>query len=132
MLAKKVSMGRPIVQRVPLQKARDWDLPFGPVYGEAGTTTALMVQPRCYFRGEKIIAVDSARVPGTGTRITQILVGRKIQKIANGTLTAFFSQSGLGGDIKMDTCQPALGIAVSVSFVEACTFDMTIFGKAVL
>ena len=144
-------------------EGRDWDLSFGPVYGEKGTTQTLIVHPQCYFRGEKILATDTCgwepkvsvptankrsrskqvaaesvpTVPhenGCGTRITQILVGQRLQRPATGggVLTKFFSQGAFGNGVQWDATHPALAIAVTVSFVESCTFDMVVFGRAVV
>jgi len=133
-VAKRAAGSRPITHKVPLQKARDWDLSFGPVSGSAGTTTIITVAPQCLFRGEKVMATDTASPAGTGTRITQVLIGQRLQRPASGggSLTLFFSNGALGNGIKWDTCQQALSISVTVSFVAACTFDMTVFGKAVV
>lgn len=130
----RVAASRPIVHKVPLQKARDWQIDFGPVSGAAGTTTTLTIAPQCLFRGEKVMATDSATSAGYGTRISTILIGQRLQRPAgNGaTLTAFFANNALGNGIKWDTCDKALSISVTVSFISACTFDMTVFGKAVL
>ncbi len=115
-------------------ESRDWDLCFGPMYGEAGTTTVLVVAPQCFFRGEKIIATDTAEKPGRGTRITQVLIGQRLQRPATGggSLTAFFASNAIGNGVTWDTCEPAFSIAVTVSFIEACTFDMNIFGRAIV
>jgi hypothetical protein len=132
-MQKRAAASRPVTHRQPLQKARDWDHSFGPVSGAAGTSTTISVAPQCLFRGEKVMATDTASPAGTGTRITQVLIGQRLQRPATGggSLTLFFSNGALGNGIKWDTCQQALSIAVTVSFVSACTFDMTVFGKAV-
>lgn len=131
--ARRAAASRPITHRQPLQKARDWDLSFGPVSGAAATTTVITVAPQCLFRGEKVVATDSHTPAGTGTRITQVLIGQRLQRPATGggSLTLFFSNGTLGNGIKWDTCQQALSIAVTVSFIQAVTFDMTVFGKAI-
>ena len=132
--ARRAAASRPITHRQPLQKARDWDLSFGPVSGAAATTTVITVAPQCLFRGEKVVATDSHTPAGTGTRITQVLIGQRLQRPATGggSLTLFFSNGTLGNGIKWDTCQQALSIAVTVSFIQAVTFDMTVFGKAIV
>ena len=132
--AKRAAASRPITHRQPLQRARDWDLSFGPVSGAASTTTVITVAPQCLFRGEKLIATDTGSPVGTGTRITQVLIGQRLQRPATGggSLTLFFGAGALGNGIKWDTCQQALSIAMTVSFIQACTFDATVFGKAVV
>ncbi len=130
---KRAAASRPMTHKIPLQKARDWQIDFGPVSGAAGTTTTITVQPQCLFRGEKVMATDSGSPAGTGTRVQTILIGQKLQRPlgTGGTLTSFFANNALGNGIKWDTCQSALSIAMTVSFVQACTFDCTVFGKAV-
>jgi hypothetical protein len=132
--AKRAAASRPMTHKIPLQKARDWQIDFGPVSGAASTTTTLTVAPQCLFRGEKVMATDTASTAGMGTSIGQILIGQRLQRPAGtgATLTAFFANNALGNGIKWDTCEKALSISVTVSFISACTFFMTVFGKAVL
>ena len=136
--SKRLAASRPMLTRTPLSKARDWQIDLGPVYGLAGTSTTLVVSPQVLFRGEKIFAVDSnytnpGGVAGFGTRIGSIFVGQKAQRPANSsTLTAFFAIDSLGNGVHWDTCQKALSIAVTVHFINSCTFDLTVYGHAVL
>ncbi len=132
--SKRVAASRPIVNKVPLQKARDWQLDFGPVSGTAGTSTVLTVAPQCLFRGEKVMATDTAASAGFGTSIGTIIIGQRLQRPAGtgATLTAFFANNALGNGIKWDTCEKALSISITVNFIQTCTFFLTVFGKAVL
>lgn len=133
--ARRAAASRPMVHKVPLQKARDWHIDFGPVSGAAGTTTTITQSPQCLFRGEKMMASDSGvNSAGNNTRIQQIFVGQKLQRPANSgaTLTAFFGVGALGNGIRWDTCDKALTISLTVSFITASTFECTVFGKAVL
>jgi hypothetical protein len=113
---------------------REWDMSIGPAFGQAGTQQVLTAQVQCLFRGEKLMATDTGSTPGRGTRIMQFVVGQKIQRptASGSTLVDFFSPVALGNGIRWDTCQPGVTISVTVSFVESCTFDMTVFGKAVI
>ena len=131
--AKRAAMARPMVHQVPLQKARDWHIDIGPVSGAAGTSTTITVQPQCLYRGEKLMATDTGSPVGYGTRIGQIAIGQKLQRPVGGgsTLTFFFANTTLGNGIKWDTCKEALSISMTISFVQSCTFDATVFGKAV-
>src|SRR3990167_6561666 len=117
-----------------LEKTRDWDLSFGPIWAPAGRETTITVSPQCLFRGEKIIATDTGSPNGRGTRIMQVAIGNKIQRPAgrNGSLTVFFANNALGNGIKFDTAQQWSDIAVTVSFIQECTFDMTVLGRAVI
>lgn len=131
---KRAAASRPIVRRTKLQQAQDWQIDFGPVSGLAGTTTTLTVSPQCHFRGEKVMATDSGgNAAGFNTSIGTILIGQRLQRPAStNTLTAFFAQTALGNGVKWHTCEKALSIAVTVSFITPATFFMTVFGKAVL
>jgi hypothetical protein len=131
---KRIAASRPIVKNVPYQRARDWQIDFGPLSGNAGESKTVTIAPQCLFRAEKVMATDDSATPGYGTRIAAIFVGQKSQRPANSgaTLTAFFANNALGNGIKWDTCDKALSISVTVNFITTCTFDMTVFGKAVL
>jgi hypothetical protein len=131
---RRAAASRPVLTKTPANKARDWQIDFGPTSGLAGTTTTLINNPQVLFRGEKVMATDSGSTAGLGTRIAAIFIGQKSQRPANAgsTLTAFFANNALGNGIKWDTCEKALSISITVSFVQSCTFDMTVFGKAVL
>jgi hypothetical protein len=117
-----------------LSESRDWQIDFGPAFGAAGTTRVLTNTPQVTFRGEKVMATDSAVPPGTGTRIMQLLVGQRIQRpTSNGSTTSqFFAPFALGNGVRWDTCEKALTIAITVSFVQACTFDLVCFGKCIV
>lgn len=116
------------------QKLRDWQIDFGPVWAPAGAQTTITARPQCLFRGEKIIATDTASNPGAGTRIVAVTIGQLIQRPASGgsTLTKFFAPEALANGITFDTAQPYLDVQVTVSFVQSCTFSMTVFGSAVV
>ena len=131
---KRAAASRPMLTRQPLQKARDWQIDFGPVSGTVGQITTVVQPPQCLFRAEKVMATDTSTNAGYGTAITSIFVGQKNQRPANSgaTLTAFFANNSLGNGIKWDTCKEALSISIGVSFIAQCTFYMTVFGKAVL
>jgi hypothetical protein len=123
-----------LAHRRPELKVRDWPLDFGPVWAPAGKRTVITVSPQCLFRGEKIIATDTGSPAGTGTRILQVTIGPVVQRPSTdrGSLTSFFAATVLGNGIKFDTVQAAYQIRVTVSFVQTCTFDMSVFGTAVL
>lgn len=119
----------------PPQKARDWQIDFGPASAPAGYRTTITIQPQCLFRGDKITATDTSSRPGYGTRVVQVLVGQRVQRPASGqhaTLTAFFAVNALGNGVRWDTCERRMSISVTVSFIEACTFEMAVFGKCVV
>jgi hypothetical protein len=133
---QRIAASKPVLRNEkPLIKARDWQVDFGPAWAPAGYTTTIRSILQVPFRGEKVFATDSWSPPGTGTRIMQVMVGQREQRAGNGgnaTLTAFYANNSLGNGIKWDTCQRALSINVTVSFMQSCTFDMIVFGRAIL
>ncbi len=132
---KRAAASRPMLTKTGYQKARDWNIDFGPVFGAAGTTTTITVAPQCLFRGEKVMATDwGPNSAGYNTRVQTIFIGQKLQRPAAGTatLTYFFANGALGNGIKWDTCDKALSISMTIQFITAATFECTVFGKAVL
>lgn len=114
-----------------LLQTRDWDISFGPVSGASGAVVTVTASPQVWFRGEKVMATDTGTPPGTGTRIMQLLVGQRIQRptASGSSLVAFFGPMALGNGIRWDPCEPAQTISITVSFVQACTFEMSVFGS---
>ncbi len=96
--------------------ARDWQTDFGPVVGKKGESKVIKVHPQILFRGEKLIASDSCEKSGTGTRIVNIFVGQRSQ---------------MGNGLNWDVCHLGQEICMTVEFTEDCTFDASVFGKAV-
>jgi hypothetical protein len=111
---------------------RDWQLDFGPVVGKAGEVKTIESEPGTLFCGEKIIATDSK--DGRGTRIGQILIGQRFQCMPGltATLTKFFDINAVGNGVRWDNCRRGEKIKMTVSFIEDCTFDATVFGRAAI
>lgn len=133
-IAGRVAKSRPVVHNVAPVKARDWMMPFT-VYGTVGQTQTITATPQCLFRAEKLTVNEiGSSTNGFGTTITQMLVGQKNQlpTTTGGVTSSAFLQNSLGNGIKFDTCQPALTITFQVSFLQTCTWQGTLFGKAVL
>jgi hypothetical protein len=141
-LDRRAAAAATVVRQQPRLQAQDWQIDFGPVSGTAGTITSISVQPQCIFRCEKIMATDDygnnlitgprPELNGSGTRIGSILIGQRNQRPATTyTLSKFFAVNSLGNGIKLNTSKEALSITVQVSFIQTCTFDMTMFGKAI-
>lgn len=102
---QRILNAKPMVRRSPIDRARDWDFPLGPVSGSAGTTTTITIQPQTLFRVEKIMATDvGALTSGYNTSVTQVIIGNKLQRPATtgGTLTLFFANNALGNGVKWD------------------------------
>lgn len=133
-VAQRVARSRPVVKNVAPVKARDWVMPFT-IYGAVGTTGTVTATPQCLFRAEKLVINEiGSSTNGFGTSITQMLVGQKNQlpTTTGGVSSSAFLQSSLGNGIKFDTCQPALTITFQISFLQTCTWQGSLFGKAVL
>jgi hypothetical protein len=81
---------------------------------------------------EKVMATDiGPNSAGYNTAVTQVIIGNKLQRSATGTsLTYFFANNTLGNGVKWDTCQPALSIGFTVSFITTSTFYAQLWGKA--
>lgn len=112
-------------------EGKHWDVPFETVKGKKGQCKTVNVSPGCLFRGEKLMATDTAAEPGTGTRITAVLVGQRTQRpIGGGTLTLFFGTQALGNGLDWDLCQPNESISITVEFLRDCTWTANVFGRA--
>lgn len=90
------------------------------------------------FRGQRIVATDTASPAGCGTRIERLLVNDKSQNATvalkdrllppavptGGVLSVFANREVLTdvGDM----------FELSVYFIESCTFEMIIIGKALV
>ncbi len=112
-------------------RQRQFDFGTGQVWAPAGATTTITINPQCVFRVEEMAATDTAG--GNGTSIVQVAIGQKIQRpgsAGQGTLTQFFAQNALANGIMFDTAHPWEDIAITVSFNQACTFSMNLYGTA--
>lgn len=133
--ATRIAASRPVLQAQPTRQVlREWDIGFGPVVAPAGRVVVVTKRPQVLYRGEKVMATDTGSTPGQGTRILQVAVGQRVQRPGSdrGTLTSMFAATALATGIQFDTAHPWEDIAITVSFVEECTFDMSLFGKAVV
>ena len=134
LVQQRIANVQPVIRKVAPTKWRDWQIDFPSTYGASSTATTIVVNPQVLFEGQRIMATDSYTTAGYGTRIGTILVGQANQRPANSgsTLTAFFANNSIGTGIKWDTCQIGNQISMNVSFVQSCTFDCTVFGRAVV
>lgn len=117
----------------PARRRMEVDFATGPCWAPAGATTTITIRPQCAFRCEKTMATDSAATPGMGTMIVQVAIGQKVQRPSNtprGTLTRFFDPSSRANGITFDTAHAWEDIAITVSFVQDCTFNASLFGTA--
>lgn len=131
-LAGRLSRSAPITQRVMPTKKRRWPIAFGPTPIPPGQSVTLSSTPRCLFRGEKLLNSGDA----TGLFMQNLFIGNKSQLPANVNPLPVqrFNAPVLDNGLLMDTCDPGLGISMSIMNVAALTltFSMTIFGSVVL
>lgn len=116
-------------------KWRAWQIDFGASFAPAGSIVTIENRPQVLFKAEKIMATDTGSPAGTATRVLSVTIGQKVQKaeaFGKGTLTQLFSASALENGISFDTAKEWSTIAVTVSFVQTATFDMSLFGSAVV
>lgn len=109
-----------------------WDFSLGPVNGVPGQIVELKQQMQCRFKVEKVKAFDTATPAGTGTRIVSFIVGQQIQRpsVTDTASSVFFAGNSIGNNVRWDVCEPGMIIAVTIQFVQACQFDMCLFGFA--
>ncbi len=133
-LARRAGRGVSLIEEIEVERRRrGLSFDFGPVFGPAGFTTTITLSPQCRFRGEKMMATDSAL--GFGTMIVSVAVGQRIQKPGNtgqGSLTKFFDQTSLANGVTYDTAHDWEQIALTIAFVQSCTFNASLFGTAEL
>ena len=120
----------------PQPKVRNWEINFGPVAGKAGETLRLVNDVRALFRGERIVATDTASPIGCGTRIVSLTVdGRTQDSVVSIGATSPLALPALiltvfaNRKVLMDVGST---FGLTVSFIEACTFNMNIVGKALI
>jgi hypothetical protein len=134
LLNERAAVNAPLLpKKKEYKEKREFPLDTGPVFGPAGESVVVTLTPQCFFHATKVIATDSATPAGNGTRITMINVGQRVQRMgAGGTLTAFFPAVVLGNGVDFDTNEPYEQIQITVSFIQTCTFELSLFGEAVI
>jgi hypothetical protein len=131
-LADRLARSRPVLQKVPLNKKRRFQLNFGPLAVGPGQSAAAAVRAQVLFRGEKLInAGDSA-----GLQIEGLFVGQKSQfpSFQNSVSVSAFDPNSLSSGLLMDTCAPGLDITFKIRNIAAATLTwaMVLVGSAVL
>lgn len=71
------------------------------------------------------IAIRQERPDPSGVATTMV-IGERLNR------PSIFSDGALGNGIKWDVAEPKLSIEMAVSFSSPMTFDLTVFGKAVV
>lgn len=140
-LARMNAIQRPVLQHNPPAYAQEWQIGLN-MFGTPQQTVTGTITPQCYFRAEKLMAVElfnngGLNNPPIATSITGAFIGQKNQLpvgagAGGGLHSAFFATGALGNGIKWSTCQPAISITIQVSFLSIATWYGGLFGKAVL
>ncbi len=105
--------------------------------GKKGEVVNITAIPKVTFKGDKLVARDTSKVPGKGTRIKSVLVGMKNQMFRNygqdkpdpGVLTAVFAQDVEENEWVLNTCQSGLTLAYAVEFLEDCEWSAELHGN---
>lgn len=95
------------------------------------TSTKLTQRPQVLFRPERLSVDDTISPFFT---IDDLKVGNKSQLVSSGSLPAStFSSKAFGMRLKMDTCDPAIDLVLSITNIDAAAdhrFLATILGPA--
>ena len=139
--ARLAMLQRPALKSNPPAVAQEWQIGMT-LFGTSGTTGTATVTPQCYFRAEKLMAVELTNAgvlnnPPQNMVITGAFIGQKNQLpvgagAGGGLHAAFFATGALGNGIKWSTCQPAITMSIQVQFNGTGTIYLGLFGKAVL
>lgn len=131
-LANKLKQRVPIMQRVPLQKARQYSVGFGPERLAAGAMIQLNWESDILFRGERVFFSGDS----DGVYLDNVFVGTRAQLPNVGGIPAtLLVPEALSGNIpQMDTVQPGTRITLIVrnATSEMRRVAFTVFGKAVV
>lgn len=140
-IARSAALQRPVLRHNPPAYAQEWQIGLS-VFGTPAQTVTGTITPQCYFRAEKLMAVEffnngQLNNPPQQTSVTGAFVGQKNQLpvgagAGGGLHAAFFATGALGNGIKWSTCQPAISITIQVAFTAIATWYGGLFGKAVL
>ena len=131
-LLNRLNARAPLLRKIPLKKAQDYVVTFGPKPVPPFNSITDSVSPYKLFRGEKIINTGDT----VGLFIQSLLVGNRLQfpYPPRPIPVTAFNPRPLDSGIKMDTCDPALFITFQIQNVTAATltWSTSIFGKAVI
>lgn len=123
---------------MPIVAWREWPNTTNRIEGKKGEIRWSTCLPQCTYRVEKIMAIDTAKNSGYGTRIMMMMVGQKLQgpvpddagEFRGGTLSACYGIGALGNGITFDECESGQCIRFLIYFEEDCAWEAALFGKA--
>jgi len=130
LMDKRVAAGA-LLRGVPPRAAREYALGLGSTSVSGNSSANINVQPQVIFRPERLVVPSNLAVDFL---ITDIKVGKNSQLVSTGALPAvMFTEVAFGVRLKMDTCQIAMFVTVSVTNQNpaARNFQGGIVGPAV-
>jgi hypothetical protein len=130
LMRKRISAGA-LLRNVPPRSAREYALGLGSTSVTGSSSANINVQPQVIFRPERLVVPSNLAVDFL---ITDIKVGKNSQLVSTGALPAvMFTEVAFGVRLKMDTCQIAMFVTVSVTNQNpaARNFQGGIVGPAV-
>lgn len=130
-LARKRIAAGSLLRGVPPRNSREYALGLGSTSVAGNSSANINVQPQVIFRPERLVVPSNLAVDFL---ITDIKVGKNSQLVSTGALPAvMFTEVAFGVRLKMDTCQIAMFVTVSVTNQNpaARNFQGGIVGPAV-
>ena len=130
LMRKRIAAGA-LLRNVPPRSAREYALGLGSTSVTGSSSANINVQPQVIFRPERLVVPSNLAVDFL---ITDIKVGKNSQLVSTGALPAvMFTEVAFGVRLKMDTCQIAMFVTVSVTNQNpaARNFQGGIVGPAV-
>ena len=130
MARKRIAAGS-LLRGVPPRNSREYALGLGSTSVAGNSSANINVQPQVIFRPERLVVPSNLAVDFL---ITDIKVGKNSQLVSTGALPAvMFTEVAFGVRLKMDTCQIAMFVTVSVTNQNpaARNFQGGIVGPAV-
>lgn len=130
MARKRIAAGA-LLRGVPPRNSREYALGLGSTSVAGNSSANINVQPQVIFRPERLVVPSNLAVDFL---ITDIKVGKNSQLVSTGALPAvMFTEVAFGVRLKMDTCQIAMFVTVSVTNQNpaARNFQGGIVGPAV-
>ncbi len=130
LMRKRVAAGS-LLRGVPPRNSREYALGLGSTSVSGNSSANINVQPQVIFRPERLVVPSNLAVDFL---ITDIKVGKNSQLVSTGALPAvMFTETAFGIRLKMDTCQIAMFVTVSITNQNpaARNFQGGIVGPAV-
>lgn len=130
LMRKRIAAGS-LLRGVPPRASREYALGLGSTSVAGSSSANINVQPQVIFRPERLVVPSNLAVDFL---ITDIKVGKNSQLVSTGALPAvMFTETAFGIRLKMDTCQIAMFVTVSVTNQNpaARNFQGGIVGPAV-